>query len=231
MEHMTTASTNSFDSTPPAFDSGRATSGADLGHGGSEREVSGKPRMRTDAFEFLRGQYAELKVIFEEFSHTGSGCVRTRRLLLEDLGEKLENHMRLKEKLLVPLHRKVSDANALQSIEEMALIRALLRRITRLDVTDKSLAPKVRLLEHLVMHHIGSEDGRYLPSIREKHPFENFERLGLRMQEEYRKLQGLHERRLRLREHRRWLAARQTTARQLFGRSLPLRDDLATVTF
>lgn len=194
-------------------------------------EVLKDSRKKMDAFDILRSQYIELKGIFDDFAKTGSGCVRTRRLLLEDLGEKLENHIRLKEKIFVPLYRKASDAGALQTIEEMALIRALLRRITRLDVADKSLSAKMKLLEQLVSHHIDAEEARAIPSILEKNPFENFERLGLRMQEEYKKLQGLHERRLRLREHRRWLASRQNTARQLFGRPLPFRDDLASVTF
>ncbi len=170
-----------------------------------------------DAFVFLGRQHAELRAIFSDFSRTGSGCVRTRRVLLEDLSEKLENHLRLKERLIVPLHKRVNDSMALQCIEEMALIRAMLRRITRLEVADKSLAPKMKLLEQLVVHHIEAEEKSHIPRLRERNPFENFNRLGVRMEEEYQRLLGLHERRLRLREHRRWLAARDKSNRRIWG--------------
>ena len=50
MDHMISAPTTSFDSALPAYESERAKSGADLSQGGSEREVMGKTRLRTDAF-------------------------------------------------------------------------------------------------------------------------------------------------------------------------------------
>ena len=179
-----------------------------------------------DAFEFLGRQHSELHSLFSDFSRTGTGCVRTRRILLDDLSEKLENHLRLKERLIVPLHRRVNDTTALQSLEEMSLIRALLRRITRLEVTDKSLGAKVKLLEQLVTHHIEAEVTSHIPRLRERQPYENFGHLAVRMEEEYRRLLGLHERRLRLREHRRWLAAREKNNRRFFGGYPSGRDDL-----
>ncbi|MCA2959287.1 MAG: hemerythrin domain-containing protein [Silvanigrellales bacterium] len=178
-----------------------------------------------DAFTFLVGQHDELRGLFAEFARTGTGCVCTRRLLLDELAEKLENHLRLKERLVVPLHRRVNDDGALQCVEEMALMRALLRRIVRIEVSDKSLGAKVKLLEQLVLHHIDTEEKSHIPRLLERQPLENYGFLGVKMEEESRRLRGLHERRLRLREHRRWLASREKNNRRFFGGYAGGRDE------
>jgi hypothetical protein len=167
--------------------------------------------------EYLHEQAEDLKSLFADFARTGTGCVRTRRILLDELAEKLENYVRLKERVIIPIQQRSHDASALQCVEEISLIRALLRRIVRVEVTDKSLGAKVKLLEHLVVHHIEIEETARIPAMLRRQTNETVLSLAIRMEEESLRLVGLNERRHRLREHRRWLALREKDCRRFFG--------------
>lgn len=171
----------------------------------------------SEAFSGLLHEHQELRDLFSQFARTGTGCVRSRQILLDEMCQPLETLLLLEERFLVPVYASINDSLVLQCREDTKLIRALLRRIVRMELTDKSLEAKVKWLEKIVFLHVETLEKVRLRCLIDFQGFDSMKLLSQKIEMEQRRMRGLYERRLRFRDYRQWLAAREKNSRRFFG--------------
>lgn len=110
-----------------------------------------------DAIELLITQHREVDALFEELASAGD-IKRNRERIVHLLVEKLKVHTDLEERIFYPVAKRADAELVLESLEEHANVKSMLRKLTNTDASDKTFKAKIAVLKDMVMAHIAEEE-------------------------------------------------------------------------
>lgn len=123
--------------------------------------------MHEELFQTLHQDHEEVRTVFARLKTEGGIAERTR--LLFQLQNELLPHMLAEEKVLYPRLQAEAEVEqeALESIAEHRAVRLVLRDLTETPANEQLFTAKVRVLEEMVEHHIGEEEGEIFREMRQ----------------------------------------------------------------
>ena len=111
-----------------------------------------------DAIEMLEKQHHEVESMFKKFKGLGEGAVKTKALLVDEIGDALAMHATIEEKHFYPaVKAKQTKDILLESLEEHLGIKRVLADLLELDASDETFDAKVKVLQEQVDHHVEEE--------------------------------------------------------------------------
>jgi hemerythrin superfamily protein len=117
-----------------------------------------------DAISLLKQDHRDVKALFREFQGLGDRAESSRQKLFEAIDEALTLHTKIEERLLYPAVKERARANSderlsvLESYEEHAVVKTLLKEIEKIDPSDETYRAKVKVVIDCVEHHVEEEE-------------------------------------------------------------------------
>ncbi len=136
-----------------------------------------------NAIAILTTQHREVEALFAEIHGAGSKAFKAKEHALGTLLERVLLHTELEEKLFYPAAKVVDPKLVLESLEEHAAVKMLVRKLLGADARDESFDAKVTVLEELIHHHVREEEGELFPKCKDQISDDLLEELGDAMQE------------------------------------------------
>lgn len=184
---------------------------------GEESEAGEETMGEFDPFALLEGQHREVDALFAEIEGASDKAYKTKERLVKTLAEKLEMHADLEERIFYKAAREADEDLVLESYEEHAAMKNMLKRLANTQGNDESFNAKVTVLKETVEHHVKEEENTLFPKCREVFDEEELEELGhammARMEKAQEQMKG------KARAKRTTKAKAKTTARKRTTRS------------
>jgi hemoglobin-like flavoprotein len=112
-----------------------------------------------EATELLKKQHREVKKLFGE-AKKATG--RQRRIVMDQITEKLRAHMSIEEEIFYPAVREIGTKKANEIIpeayEEHHVVKLVLDELPKVDLEDEQFEAKVTVLDELIEHHVEEEE-------------------------------------------------------------------------
>jgi hypothetical protein len=112
------------------------------------------------ATELLKKQHREVKGFFKQMEKTEDA--RTRKRLMEQIGQALKLHTSLEEEIFYPAVRGVETRKAeemvAEAFEEHHVVDLLLEELPGVDPRDERFEAKMTVLSELIEHHVEEEE-------------------------------------------------------------------------
>src|SRR6185369_15183944 len=110
----------------------------------------------------------------------------------DEVGQKLDVHAQIEEKIFYPACRGLQDEDARkmvgESLEEHLIVKRLIAELARLDASDERFEAKATVLKESVEHHADEEEKDLFPEAERELGDDRLEELGARMAELKRRL-------------------------------------------
>lgn len=136
-----------------------------------------------DAITLLKNQHREVEELFAQFEALGDeGSSAEKKAILGEISLKLNAHSEIEERIFYPEGRDVDEDLTLESYEEHAVVKDLLKKIGKARSNDPSLKAKVTVLKEMVEHHVEEEEDEYFPECEKSLGQERLEELGEEME-------------------------------------------------
>lgn len=142
-----------------------------------------------DPFVLLEGQHREVDALFSEIEQAGERAHKTKERLVKTLMEKLNMHTDLEERIFYKAARAADEDLVLESYEEHAAMKNMLKRLAHTEAKDESFHAKLTVLKELVEHHVKEEENDLFPKCREIFEQDDLMELGEDMLARMEKLQ------------------------------------------
>ena len=140
------------------------------------------PQQAPDAVDLLLAQHREIFLLFDALQNSGeSKRHRERAVLL--LASKIKVHLELEEKIFYPATKRTDLAANLESIEEHANIKAMLRKMLNADTADKTFHAKIVVLKEMMTAHINKEETIVFGKVKEVLSHESLVQMAMKMQD------------------------------------------------
>ena len=115
-----------------------------------------------DAISLLKQDHRDVKALFREFQGLGDRAESSRQKLFEAIDEALTLHTKIEERLLYPAVKERANSDerlsVLESYEEHAVVKTLLKEIEKIDPSDETYRAKVKVVIDCVEHHVEEEE-------------------------------------------------------------------------
>jgi hemerythrin superfamily protein len=112
------------------------------------------------ATTLLRYDHTAVAKLLRRLGRTSRRAANARQSLIDKLAAKLAVHGRIEEEIFYPaLEREPSlQARLEESRRTHAVVQDLVGEVQRLGLGDQQLAPRLRQLQMVVLHHAGEEE-------------------------------------------------------------------------
>lgn len=134
-----------------------------------------------NAIAILIAQHREADTLFAEIDAAGERAYRVKEKALGTLIEKLLLHTELEEAFFYPAAKAIDTKLVLESVEEHANVKAMLKKLLGADARSESFAAKVTVLKELVQHHVKEEEADLFPKCKDQMSDELLDELGEKM--------------------------------------------------
>ena len=134
------------------------------------------------AIDFLMSQHRDVEALFNELETAGDRAVTKKDKLAERIVEALTAHTKIEETIFYPAVKSIAPDLILESFEEHAAIKGVIRRFGGADVGDESFDAKAKVLKELVQHHVKEEEDDLFPQVKSALSREELADLGRKMQ-------------------------------------------------
>jgi hemerythrin-like domain-containing protein len=158
----------------------------------NETKQKSAPQAAPDAVELLKSQHLEVEALFKQIDELGDRAVKTKESLYAQIREKVVLHTKLEEGIFYPAAKEADKDMVLESLEEHAGVKAMLRKLDRTDGDDETFDAKITVLKELIQHHVKEEEEELFPNCQKALGQEALAELGAKMQEKADKLASLH---------------------------------------
>jgi iron-sulfur cluster repair protein YtfE (RIC family) len=143
-----------------------------------------------DAFELLKADHEKVAGLFDQLE-AASGKAKLE--VFNEIKTELELHTQLEEKIFYPALEKRGETRELtmEAYEEHAVVKTLLRELSRARTANEEWEAKAKVLRENVEHHVEEEENELFPKAEGALSEQEFEKLSQRMEaEKVRKQQG-----------------------------------------
>jgi hemerythrin-like domain-containing protein len=138
------------------------------------------------ATDLLKKQHREVEKLFKEVE--GAEDARTRRRLLDEIGEKLKLHTSIEENIFYPAVKEIETKKAeemvLEAFEEHHVVDLVLAELPKVDPEAETFEAKMTVLKELVEHHVEEEEDEMFPMAEKKFGREKSQELAAQMEAE-----------------------------------------------
>lgn len=137
-----------------------------------------------NVIDLLVRDHETVALLFRSFEEADGQDHDTRRDIVEQIHDELEEHAGVEEQVFYPAveRRAAEDPGSGEQVdeahEEHRLIRDLLTEIAEMQPQDDGYDAKVHVLKDMVQHHVQEEEGRMLPRARHLLGAEELEQMG-----------------------------------------------------
>jgi hemerythrin-like domain-containing protein len=141
------------------------------------------------AFDLLKADHRKVEELFAQLE-SASG---TRKLsVFNQIKTELELHTQIEEKIFYPALEKPKETHdlALEAYEEHAVVKKLLRELSRARTANEEWEAKAKVLQEKVEHHVEEEENELFPKADQALSDEELDELGRRMEVEKGRKQG-----------------------------------------
>ncbi|MBC7541180.1 MAG: hemerythrin domain-containing protein [Candidatus Sericytochromatia bacterium] len=113
------------------------------------------------ATDLLKKQHRKAEELFKKLEKGGRMTAGT----LDDLATDLIAHMAIENEIFYPAVRSVQPDLIAEAIEEHAVAEFELKRLIATNPKDKAFAPRLKVLQELIEHHVEEEERDLFPKI------------------------------------------------------------------
>jgi hemerythrin superfamily protein len=133
-----------------------------------EREATHTAKTKAvDAVEMLKKQHREVESLFEKFESLGANAKSAKQSTFEKIADALAIHASIEEKHFYPaVKAKRTEDILLEALEEHLGIKRVIADLLKVDSSDETFAPKVKVLKEQVQHHVEEEESDLFPKVR-----------------------------------------------------------------
>jgi Hemerythrin HHE cation binding domain len=136
-----------------------------------------------NAFELLKADHEKVAGLFEQLE-AASGKAKIE--VFNQINAELELHTHIEEKIFYPALEKPEETHdiTLEAYEEHAVVKTLLKELSRTRNPDDEWEAKAKVLQENVEHHVEEEENELFEKAKQALPEQDFEVLGERMEAE-----------------------------------------------
>jgi hemerythrin-like domain-containing protein len=138
------------------------------------------------ATEILKKQHREVEKLFKAVEK--SEDARTRRRLMDEIGEKLKLHTSIEENIFYPavkaIETKKAEEMVLEAYEEHHVVDLVLAELPKVDPAADTFEAKMTVLKELIEHHVEEEEDEMFPMAEKKFGAERSRELAAQLQAE-----------------------------------------------
>jgi hemerythrin-like domain-containing protein len=141
------------------------------------------------AFDLLKADHRKVEELFTQLE-SASGA---RKLsVFNQIKTELELHTQLEEKIFYPALEEPEETHdlVLEAYEEHAMVKKLLRELSRARTANEEWQSKTKVLQENVEHHVEEEENELFPKADQALSDEELDELGQRMEAEKGRKQG-----------------------------------------
>jgi hemerythrin superfamily protein len=143
-----------------------------------------------DAIALLKADHKTVKGLFKDAEGLSDRAKAQLKRLGDRICEELTVHAQIEEQLFYPAvkqsagkrHKEEYDL-VLESVEEHALVKHVIRDLQAIDASDETYKPKLKVLKEIVEQHVKEEERELFPGVRDLMDEEELVELGARMEE------------------------------------------------
>ncbi len=143
-----------------------------------------------NVIDLLVRDHRTVASLFQAFLEADRGDDETRRDIVGQIHDELEDHAGVEEQLFYPeVERhagrdRESSELVHEAHEEHRLIRNLLGELTEMQPSEEAYDAKVKVLKEMVQHHVAEEETRMLPRARDLLPAARLSEMGAQVEAE-----------------------------------------------
>lgn len=158
---------------------------------GAEEEMGMSPESMNemDPIAMLKGQHREVDALFAEIEAASDKAYKTKERLVKTIMEKLDMHADIEERIFYKAAREADEDLVLESYEEHAAMKNMLKRLANTEGSDETFKAKITVLKELVEHHVREEENDLFPKCREVFAEDELMEIGQAMMARMEKLQ------------------------------------------
>ena len=142
-----------------------------------------------DAFNLLKADHRKVE---ELFSQLESASGKKKLQVFEQIKTELELHTHIEEKIFYPALEKPEETHdlALEAYEEHAVVKQLLKELSRAKTADDEWEAQAKVLKENVEHHVEEEENELFEKAESALSETDIEALGEQMEAEKERKQG-----------------------------------------
>jgi hemerythrin superfamily protein len=141
-----------------------------------------------DAIALLKADHKTVKGLFKETEELSDRAKAQLKRLGDQICAELTVHAQIEEQIFYPAVKERTGRNhkeerdlVLESVEEHALVKHVIKDLQAIGPDDESYKPKVKVLKEIVEDHVKEEERELFPGVREMMSEEELVQLGERM--------------------------------------------------
>ncbi len=143
-----------------------------------------------DAIALLKADHKTVKGLFKEAEGLSDRAKVQLKRLGDQICKELTVHAQIEEQIFYPAikqsagkkHKEEYDL-VLESVEEHALVKHVIRDLEAIDGSDETYKPKLKVLKEIVEDHVKEEERDMFPGVRDLMDEDELLELGRRMSE------------------------------------------------
>jgi hemerythrin superfamily protein len=126
-----------------------------------------RKRKVMDAIEMLKAQHKEVEALFSKYEELGEKAAKSKQAVFEKIADALAMHATIEEKHFYPaIKAKRTEDILLESLEEHLGIKRIIADLLKLEPSNETFDPKVKVLKEQVEHHVEEEESDMFPKVR-----------------------------------------------------------------
>ena len=144
-----------------------------------------------DVIKLLKEDHQRVKKMLKELEGTTERASKTREEMFAEIQRELKLHELVEEEIVYPAFREKSKLKdiVLEGIQEHHVVDLIMDEIAGEPVTDETWAPKVKVMQENVEHHVEEEEEKMFPQARKLFEEEELEMLGEQVEQRKRQEQ------------------------------------------
>jgi hemerythrin superfamily protein len=116
------------------------------------------------AIDMLESQHREVEDLFEELEDAPD---KKKHEIFLEIADKLAVHAAIEEKHFYPAAKSAETEDmVLEAAEEHLSVKRIIADLLKLSPRDEDFAPKVKLLQEQVEHHVEEEEEELFPKVK-----------------------------------------------------------------
>lgn len=158
---------------------------------GTNKKTTAVKSEGPNAVALLKSQHREVEALFKEIEAAAERATEKKEALFETVVKKLTAHIKIEESIFYPAVMEVDEDLVLEAFEEHANVKAMIRKIQRIDADDETFMAKITVLIELVDHHVKEEEEELFPKCQKTLGEEALRDLGAKMKAKFEQLESM----------------------------------------
>ncbi len=141
-----------------------------------------------DAIALLKADHKTVKTLFKESEELSDRAKTQVKRLGDQICKELTVHAQIEEQIFYPAVKAAAGKKnkeeydlVLESVEEHALVKHVIKDLQAIDGSDETYKPKLKVLKEIVEDHVKEEERDMFPGVRDLMSEEELLTLGQRM--------------------------------------------------